>query len=339
MTARSQLIRAPRVQSGRDATRGVAVAVELRRVLRQARRGDRLDEPVGVVVDEDVGARLDGVDPLRGRPQRHARDAVPVRLLLQAARVGDDHARLRGERGQVEVAERLGEEDVRPERRQRGARARVRREDDRLLEPVQAVDDAREPLRAHVRLAVDGREQVAAGLDAEALERPRAVARERREPEAGVGHHVADDLDRGRRRLRARACRASARPGRAGGRRCGRPRSGSAPRASRGRRCAGRPRRGRAGRRLRRPRGRRRASSSCRRRRAPRPAAPPRARQRCPAPSRPGRRCAGRAGTSARAGRAPRRRPPTARGRSAGRCGGRPPRSRPRAARPTAVPT
>ena len=48
-----------------------------------------------IVVDEDVGAELHGVLPLRRRPRGDAGHAVPVRLLLQAARVGDEHARLR----------------------------------------------------------------------------------------------------------------------------------------------------------------------------------------------------------------------------------------------------
>ena len=72
------------------------------------------DDPraTGVVVDETVRAEIDGVDPLGARPERDARHAVPVGLLLQAARVGDDHARLRGERGEVEVPERLRDADV-----------------------------------------------------------------------------------------------------------------------------------------------------------------------------------------------------------------------------------
>ena len=74
-----------------------------RRRRRQPRRG------VGVVVDEHVRAHLDRVDPLRGRAQGHARHAVPVRLFLQAAGVGHDHARLRGEGRELEVAERIGQ--------------------------------------------------------------------------------------------------------------------------------------------------------------------------------------------------------------------------------------
>ena len=53
----------------------------------------------------------------------------------------------------------------------------------------------------------------------------------------------------------------------------------------------------------------------------------------------PGRRCAGRAGTEARAGRARRRRPATARRPSAARCARRPRRSPPPGTRARAAPT
>ncbi len=52
------------------------------------------DEPLGIVVHEDVRSLLDGVHPLGRRPRGHAGDAVPVRLFLQPARVGDDDAGL-----------------------------------------------------------------------------------------------------------------------------------------------------------------------------------------------------------------------------------------------------
>ena len=67
--------------------------------------------------------------------------------------------------------------------------------DDRLADAAEAVEDPREPLRAHVRLAVDRRDDVRPGLEAEPLEDLRALARDRRELEARVRHHVADDLD------------------------------------------------------------------------------------------------------------------------------------------------
>ena len=167
------------------------------------RRGDQ----VGIVVDEHVRAGLDGVHPLRRGAHRHARDAVPVRLLLQPAGVGEDHARLRGERGELEVAERLDEADVRaeldPGLGERRAGARVGREDDRLLEPAQPLGDAAQARLRDVGLAVDGRDRVPAGL--EAVERD-AVARERRKQARRVGHHVADHLGPPRHALALELC-------------------------------------------------------------------------------------------------------------------------------------
>ena len=202
----------------------------------------------------------------------HARDAVPVRLLLQPARVGDDHARLRGERGELEVAERL-------DQRGRGRRARVPppacarasagdREDDQLVDPVQALDDAAEARLLDVRLAVDRRDDVRAAARVRHAGTP--LARDRRERAARVGHHVADDVDPPEHALAferpPRALvRAEEEPGEA---------VGLDPVVllghRRGRRCAARPRRARAGSTRPRPRARRRASSSCRRRRATR---------------------------------------------------------------------
>src|ERR1700747_3008516 len=96
-----------------DPLRRRPVAVQLRALVGHARGGDLIGEPRGGVVDEGVGADLHRVDPFRRRSSGHARDAVPVRLLLQPAGVGDDHACLRAERGHVEVAERLDYYDVR----------------------------------------------------------------------------------------------------------------------------------------------------------------------------------------------------------------------------------
>src|SRR5213592_3610171 len=64
------------------------------------------DDPVRVVADQAVPAGLHGLYPFSVLAEREARHLVPVRLLLQAARVGEDQARLRSERGEVEVAER-----------------------------------------------------------------------------------------------------------------------------------------------------------------------------------------------------------------------------------------
>src|SRR4051794_24397212 len=128
------------------------VAVERREIGREVRSTDGGDERVWIVVDEDVATELDRVDPLGRRPCRYTRDAGPVRLLLQAARVGDDAARLRGERRHVEIAEGIDESDVRRDLRQPGTRPRMRGEDDGLADAAEAVHDPREPLRLHVGL-------------------------------------------------------------------------------------------------------------------------------------------------------------------------------------------
>ena len=98
---------------------------------------------------------------------------------------------LRGERGQVEVAERVDRRDVEAVRVECRTRARVRGKDERLAESSQPSDDAAQPLRADVRLAMDGDEEVAAGLDVEAHERVGALPCDRREAKACVGHDVS----------------------------------------------------------------------------------------------------------------------------------------------------
>src|SRR5579875_3227984 len=75
------------------------------------------------------------------------------------------------------------------------ARARVEGEQDGLVQAGQPVDDAAQALRPDVGLAVDRGHDVPARLDALVAEDPRAPAGDRRELEARVGHHVADDLD------------------------------------------------------------------------------------------------------------------------------------------------
>ena len=75
---------------------------------------------------------------------------------------------------------------------ERGPGARVGREDDRLFEPVEPLDDPGQPLWPDVRLPVDGDEDVAAGLDAEPGEHVRAFACDRPEQPVRIGHHVAD---------------------------------------------------------------------------------------------------------------------------------------------------
>ena len=71
----------------------------------------------------------------------------------------------------------------------------MRRKDDRLDDPAEPVDDACEPFRLHVRLAVDRRDHVRRRFDLEPLEDARAPACVRRELKARVRHHIADHLD------------------------------------------------------------------------------------------------------------------------------------------------
>ena len=78
---------------------------------------------------------------------------------------------------------------------ERDGRARVDREHDGLGQAVQPFDDAGEPLRACVRLAVHGRDDVAAGRQLELGEKTRPAPRDRRELHRRVRHHVTDHLD------------------------------------------------------------------------------------------------------------------------------------------------
>ena len=190
-----------------------------------------------------------------------------------------------GERREVEVAERL---DGRTRRAARAlpramavARARVRGEDDRLV-------DARRGRRRSARAGL-GRRSPRGGSSrrrtpparAEPLEDVRALARDRREAKA-------TRRPSRRRRPRSRPPTPSARERRAralvGAEEQRREPVDLDPvsllRHRRGRRCAAPPRRARPARRPPRPPARRRASSSCRRRRAPSRAA----RRRRPSP-------------------------------------------------------
>ena len=137
------------------------VAVELGRRVGKAGLRDGAHDRVRVVVDEDVGAGLDGVDPFRARPHRHARDVVPVRLLLHAAGVGEDDARLRGECCEVQKAERIDDPEAMRDAGERVARPRMRREDEWQLERVEPSGDARQSVWPDVRLAMDGHEHLA----------------------------------------------------------------------------------------------------------------------------------------------------------------------------------
>ena len=66
----------------------VPIAVEDGAIVGHPGGGDGSDDRVRVVVDENVGAHLDSVGPFGRRSERDARYAVPVRLLLEPAGVG-----------------------------------------------------------------------------------------------------------------------------------------------------------------------------------------------------------------------------------------------------------
>ena len=85
----------------------------------------------------------------------------------------------------------------------------MRGEDDRLVEMVEGVDDPAEPGLYDVRLAVDRSDDVCARLEAEAIEDRRALARDRGQPDRGVGHDVANDLDAALHSFRAKLSRRS----------------------------------------------------------------------------------------------------------------------------------
>ena len=161
----------------------------------------------------------------------------------------------------------------------------------------------------------------------------RALAGDRRELEARVRHHVADDVDRSRHAFaEQRLPRALVGTEQKLGHGVDRDpvvllghRQVAAAQPRFHVRDAGCPCRPRP--------ACRRASCWCRRRRASSRAAPARAPLRSAAASSRRRRCADRAGSAARAARAPHRRHRRARDPSAGRCAVRPPRSRPRGAR------
>jgi hypothetical protein len=159
---------------------------------------------LGIVVDEHVRALRDGVDPLRRRTDGDARHAVPVRLLLEAAGVRDDHARLRCERGELEVAQRLDQADVVAERElllvDTRSRARVHREDDHLVDPV-------EP--STIRRGAAARRSPGGGSSprrsARLVRHRKRRSRDRCERRVRVGHHVADDVDPAHDASRSRA--------------------------------------------------------------------------------------------------------------------------------------
>ena len=69
----------------------------------------------------------------------------------------------------------------------------MRREDERLLETAEPRGDPPEPRHPNVRLPVDGDEEVAPRLDAEAAKSVGPLARDWRESHRGIGHDIPDD--------------------------------------------------------------------------------------------------------------------------------------------------
>ncbi len=157
-----------------------------------------------VVAQQHVRPMADRHRPLGVGAQRVARDAERRRLLLDAARVGDDRAGAGLERQEVEVADRLRAADAgglepleRGAVRQPGAGPRVDREHDRRVGPERGerVDDPGELRRlVDVRRAVERHEHVAALVDAVPAPH-RAVAGGVLEPPQRVDHRVADVAD------------------------------------------------------------------------------------------------------------------------------------------------
>src|SRR5262245_57166354 len=89
-----------------DPFRGVPVSVQRRCVGGEVGVLQRLLELARIRrIDQYVRADTHGVDPLRARPKGDARDAEPVRLLLEASGVGHDARRGGDEREHLEVAE------------------------------------------------------------------------------------------------------------------------------------------------------------------------------------------------------------------------------------------
>ena len=131
---------------------------------------------------------LHRLDPLGRVAQRHARDAGEVRLLLDAAGVGQHRARVAEQRGELEVARAAAaaagaaprSSSAEPARRlEPRARARVERQHGRQRQREQQVDERTQPRGVvDVARAVRRDERVLARRDAGALER-RRVARSR----------------------------------------------------------------------------------------------------------------------------------------------------------------
>ena len=107
----------------------------------------RFDDRIRIAADDAVRALEHGRGPFGRLPQREARHAQHRRLLLHAARIGEHQRALLHQLQEVEIAERIGEQDVGqrrqavpdPQRVELAPRARVHRKDDRdpPLDPLE----------------------------------------------------------------------------------------------------------------------------------------------------------------------------------------------------------
>ena len=224
-----------------DPLRGVPVAVERRRAAGKRRRRGR---------------------PRRSRPDRRPRarsrrprPCRPTRSTDASSRTGRDTSTPPS--GARPSRSRSREPATRRRRTRGSPAARAARRSRRAGSPLRPstaavrgcagsttgsssrerpVDDPAQPLGPHVRLAVDGRDDVGAGR----VRRRHALPRDRREAERRVGHDVADDLGAAADALRRAGSPPNARRGRGAAPPAGRPRSAPAPRASTDRRSGGR---------------------------------------------------------------------------------------------------
>jgi hypothetical protein len=172
----------------------VPVSVERGRVGRETRLQQGLAEARGIGgIDERVGSDANRVDPLGARPQRHARNAEPVGLLLQASGVGRDARGSRDESEHLEVAERGKLQDVLPEGDvvlvEDARRPGVHREHERPAARLDCRGDTPQLLRLRVRCTVEGQR------DVRLRPRGRVSPRRRQKQVEHVTHHVAHHLD------------------------------------------------------------------------------------------------------------------------------------------------
>ena len=90
----------------RDVVRGMTVAVHV----------DLAAFGIFGAAPKPIPAGLDGLDPFRGVPERHARLAVKIGFLLQAAGIGQRPPAAREQRGHVEITHRVNHEQARSNR-------------------------------------------------------------------------------------------------------------------------------------------------------------------------------------------------------------------------------